>query len=125
MTPRAAQTDSGFSLLEVMVALAVFSLGALALLNVLGEGTRTQVITENRAIARIIAENQLVSAMALSQPPETGTQKGTEEALLRNWEWEMTVAPTDDTRILRIDVRVREEGQTQTIAELSSFRSSQ
>lgn len=115
--------DGGFSLLEVMVALAVFSLGALALLNVLGESTRAQSAISGRALARIVAENRLVEAMATQDPPQPGTYSGTETAAGLPLAWEMTVAPSPDPAILRIDVRVRTEGGTQTIADISTFRS--
>jgi len=118
-----APAAAGFSLLEVVVALAVFSLGALALLNVLGESTRSQTAASDRAIARIVAENRLVEAMATTAPPPAGSSTGVETAMGRNWAWEMTVAPSPDPAILRIDVRVHEEGARQTIADLSTFRS--
>ncbi len=116
-------SESGFSLLEVMVALAVFSLGALALLNVLGESSRSQSAAADRAIARIVAENRLVEAMAVTTAPTQGTSSGVEEAMGRNWTWEVIVAPSPDPAILRIDVRVRADGGAQTIADLSTFRS--
>lgn len=115
--------ESGFSLLEVMVALAVFSLGALALLNVLGESSRSQTVAADRAIARIVAENRLVEAMAATTALAPGAFSGVEEAMGREWDWEMTVAPSPDPAILRIDVRVRASGAPQTIADLSTFRS--
>ena len=118
-----ANNEAGFSLLEVIVALAVFSLGALALLNVIGESTRSQQANQTRAIARIVAENQLVEVMALREAPAQGSASGTERAMNRTWQWERTIAPTEEPRILRIDVRVSEQGQTQTLAEFSSFRS--
>ena len=120
MTVRA---DEGFSLLEVVVAIAVFSLGALATLNVLGQSGRNAEADEARLIAGIVAENRIAEAMAMSQPPQTGATRGTEAALSRNWEWEMRIGPSPEPRILRIDVSVREAGRQQVLAEYSSFRS--
>ena len=120
MTVRA---DEGFSLLEVVVAIAVFSLGALATLNVLGQSGRNAEADEARMIAGIVAENRIAEAMAMSQPPQTGATRGTEAALSRNWEWEMRIGPSPEPRILRIDVSVREAGRQQVLAEYSSFRS--
>ena len=120
MTVRA---DGGFSLLEVVVAIAVFSLGALATLNVLGQSGRNAEADEARMIAGIVAENRIAEAMAMSQPPQTGATRGTEAALSRNWEWEMRIGPSPEPRILRIDVSVREAGRQQVLAEYSSFRS--
>ena len=120
MTVRA---DEGFSLLEVVVAIAVFSLGALATLNVLGQSGRNAEADEARMIAGIVAENRIAEAMAMSQPPQTGATRGTEAALSRNWDWEMRIGPSPEPRILRIDVSVREAGRQQVLAEYSSFRS--
>lgn len=116
------RSESGFSLLEVVVAIAVFSLGALATLNVLGQSGRNAEADETRLIAGIVAENRIAEAMALSRPPAAGATRGTEMALSRNWDWEMRVGPSPEPRILRIDVSVREAGREQVLAEFSSFR---
>lgn len=120
--PSPSGPEAGFSLLEVIVALAVFSLGALALLNVLGESNRSQAANHTRAIARIVAENQLVEVMALREPPPQGSTSGLTNQMGRTWEWQRTIAPTEEPRILRISVTVREQGAPQTLAEFSSFR---
>lgn len=117
-----ARAEAGFSLLEVMVSLAVFSLGALALLNVVGESGRAQAASGERALALIVAENRLVEAMAASRPPPTGETSGEETMLGQIWSWRVGVAPTSDPRILRIDVRVTEKGSEGTLAELATFR---
>ena len=114
--------EDGFSLLEVVVAVAVFSLGALAVINVLGQGSLAATAAESRAVAAIIAENRLAEAMAQTTPPPSGATRGSENALARSWDWEMRVAPSPEPRIIRIDVSVREAGGKQTLAMLSSFR---
>jgi len=119
---RATRREDGFSLLEVVVAVAVFSLGALAVINVLGQGSRETVADESRAVAAIVAENRLAEAMAQSRPPASGLTRGAETALARTWDWEMRVGPSPDPRILRIDVDVRANGGKQLLASLSSFR---
>ena len=115
-------SEGGFSLLEVVVAIAVFSLGALAVINVLGEDTRSAVADERRAVATIVAENRLAEAMATMRPPATGVTHGTEVALSRSWDWEVRIGPSPQPRILRVDVSVREAGSAQVLAEFSSFR---
>ncbi len=119
--PRSSHQD-GFSLLEVVVAVAVFSLGALAVINVLGQGSLATVADEERAVAAIVAENRLAEAMAQATPPASGVTRGSETALARSWDWEMLVGPSPQPRILRIDVTVHKTGGKQTLAALSSFR---
>lgn len=117
-----ARVEAGFSLLEVVVAIAVFSLGALATMNVLGQSGRSASAEEARMIAGIIAENRIAEALGMTRPPATGTTSGVEQAMGRDWTWEMRVAPSPEPRILRIDVSVREADGTQILSEFSSFR---
>lgn len=118
----AARPDAGFSLLEVVVAIAVFSLAALAVMNVLGESSRNAAADEARLIAGIVAENRIAEAMTTRRPPQAGATRGTERAMDRDWDWEMRVAPSPDPRILRIDVSVRQAGNAAALSEFSSFR---
>lgn len=113
---------NGFSLLEVVVALAVFSLGAVALLNVLGESGRAYTAHQDRFIALIVAENRLVEAMALSRPPPPGETSGVEQMLGREWSWRLTTAPTADPRILRLDASVSLKGDLAPQASVATFR---
>lgn len=117
--------DAGFSLLEVVVAIAVFSLGALAALNVLGESGRNAAADEERLIAGVVAENRIAEALGALAPPAIGSTSGIEHAMARDWEWAMVVGPTTEPRILRIDVKVRKPGQTNILSEFSSFRRAQ
>src|SRR5690606_12602256 len=66
---RADRRAWGFSLIELLVALAVFSLVALALLNLAGENTRTAVVIEERVLAGVVADNRAIEVM-LATPSE-------------------------------------------------------
>ena len=117
--------EDGFSLLEVVVALTVVSLAALAVVDVLGQGVRATGADEARTLAAIVADNRLAEVMAGTAPPAVGETSGVDHQLSRSWAWEMNVGPSPQPRILRIDVVVREAGERQVLAELSSFRSPQ
>lgn len=117
-----ARADPGFTLIEVLVALAIMSLAVLALLNLAGENSRAAGATEARAMAAVVAENRAVEDMAAPVPPVLGDSAGTEIAGGRNWRWTRTVAATADPRVLRIDVRVVPDGGDRTAAEVAVFR---
>lgn len=57
-----ARASGGFSLLELIVALAIFGMAVVGLLNLSGESTRTVVVLEERALAAVVAENQAIEA---------------------------------------------------------------
>lgn len=117
------KTPRGFSLVEMLVAVAVLSLVALALLNLAGENTRTALVVEERVLAGIVADNRAVEAM-LSTPAELATQDaGTESAGDREWRWTRTVHRTGADAVVRIDIDVLPAGEERVAAEAHVFRS--
>ena len=101
----------GFRLIEMLVALAVFSLVALTMIRLASENTRTAVHVENRLLAGIIAENLAVEAFASPNPPDMGLAQGDIDMAGRRWSWRRTVSPTDQAGLVRMDVAVLLEGQ--------------
>ena len=122
---RADRPAQGFSLIELLVALAVFSLVALALLNLAGENTRTAVVIEERVLAGVVADNRAVEAMLATSSQLAAQSAGSESAGDRDWRWTRTVSPTDMDAIVRIDVTVMPAGEDRVTAEASVFRSVQ
>lgn len=118
-------SDAGFSLVEMVVALAVFSLAVLGLLNLAGENTRTAIVIEERVLAGVVADNRAVEAMTLEVPELAGATSGTETAGDRIWRWTREISPTDDDAIVRIDIIVMPETEDRIAAEASLFRSTQ
>ncbi|WP_119681665.1 type II secretion system minor pseudopilin GspI [Indioceanicola profundi] len=113
--------EVGFTLTEVLVALVVFSIGAVALLNVHGENIRAAAHVEERLLAGIVAENMLVETMTgPSRPP--GTASGAVELAGRDWDWTRIIAVTPDPDMLRVDISVRAAGREQVLAVLTGFR---
>lgn len=100
----------GFSLLEMLVALAVFSLGALALLHLTGEATRSAVRVEERTLAGVVADNRAIEAVIAPTAP-VGLSDGVDQLAGRDWAWRREVAATDDPAILRISVQARIDGR--------------
>ena len=118
-----AEPAAGFSLIEMLVALAVFSLAVLGLLNLSGESTRTAVAIEERVLAAVVADNIAVEAATLDVRALADEASGSEDAGGRDWRWTRRAEPTADPSLLRIDIRVSPPGEQRTAAELSLFRS--
>ena len=77
---RSRDPRAGFSLLETLVAFAVFALAALALINLAGENTRAATHVETRVLSGIVADNIVVQALTL--PAATAGTKA--RALVRH-----------------------------------------
>ena len=102
--PRNAST--GFTLIEMMVALAVFSLAALALIRLEGATIRGASILDSTLTAQMVARNDAIEAMTDARAPTIGIAKGVEQNGARAWNWTRETRPTGDSGIVRIDVEV-------------------
>lgn len=101
-----AGAGNGFTLIEVMVALAVFSLAALALLRLEGATIRSTDTLGRTLEAGLVARNVAIEAVTDARPPTLGPAGGTAVEGGRSWTWTRQVSPTGDPRVLRIDVTV-------------------
>lgn len=117
---RRCSARSGFTLIEMLVAMAVFSLAALALLNLAGENTRSATRVETRVLGGVIAENMAVQAFALPNPPAFGETRGQTPMAGRSWTWVQSVTQTAQPGVIRIDVTVLDGADT--AATLTVFR---
>lgn len=118
MTDRRARRD-GFTLVEMLVAMAVFGLSAMALLNLAGENTRSAARVESRTLGGVVADNLVVEAV-IAPSLSDGVSNGRTNLAGRDWSWTRIVAPTDVADIQRVEVRVsNEEGQA---ADRTAFR---
>jgi general secretion pathway protein I len=116
------RTEAGFTLLEMLVALAVLSLAVLALVNLAGENVRSEAAIEARVFAGVVADNRAVEALTSAVPPPIGASEGSEEAANRMWRWTRKVSATAEPGILRIDIAVRGRDSDQVLSAVTLFR---
>ena len=106
MADRARQGEGGFTLLEMLVALAVFSLAALALVRLQGVTLRTAADLDSKAMGQIVARNLMVDVQTDPVRPSIGEEDGEVSNGGRRWRWSRVVKPTDDRRLLQVDLTV-------------------
>jgi general secretion pathway protein I len=121
--PSRGRVAAGFTLIEMLVALAVFALAVLGLLNLAGESTRTAVAIEERVLAAAVADTIAVDAATLDVRALAADAAGREHAGGRDWQWTRSTTPTADPSLLRVDIRVSPADGSQVAAELALFRS--
>jgi general secretion pathway protein I len=117
---------NGFTLLEVLVALAVFAVAAIALMRVSESQLQLSSRLEDKTFAHWVALN-MVSEMQSNQDwPELGEQTGKVTMAGREWKIVVKTAVTPISRVRRIDVTVgiapKDFSETmETITMLSGF----
>lgn len=103
---RVRSAEHGFTLIEIMVALAVFSLAVLALLRLETATIRGASTLDDSLIAGLVARNVANDAITEAQPPAAGRTAGSEVNDGRAWNWVRNVRGTGNASIVRIDVAV-------------------
>ncbi|WP_156028537.1 type II secretion system minor pseudopilin GspI [Sphingobium chlorophenolicum] len=111
--------QQGFTLLEMLVALAVFSLAALALVRLQGVTLHTAADLDSKAMAQIVARNLMVEVQTDPTPPSLGNEEGDVDNGGRRWHWSREVKATDDKRLLQINLTV--DGQAGSSPVVLSF----
>ncbi|MCY1671268.1 type II secretion system minor pseudopilin GspI [Novosphingobium sp. SL115] len=99
---------NGFTLLELLVALAVFAIAALALLQMEGASISRTADLDQRLLREIVAQNMAAEILSDPAPPSTGTATGTITNAGRSFQWTRAVAPLADYGVLGITLTVRE-----------------
>ena len=105
-TPVSRSAQQGFTLLEMLVALAVFSLAALALVRLQGVTLRTAADLDSKAMGQIVVRNLMVDMQTDPVPPSIGEEDGEVENAGRRWHWRRIVKATDNQKLLQVDLTV-------------------
>lgn len=101
--------EQGMTLLEVMVALVIFSTAALALMNSVSLNVRFTHGLGDMLQASWVAENQLAEAKLSNTSFPDAQQTGTEMMGGRNWTWRKQRVKTAENRFAD-EVQVYAEG---------------
>lgn len=97
----------GFTLVEVLVALAVVGIAMLALMSSAGHYTRQSAELRDRMIAGWVASDRLTRYRVAGEFPDASVESGRVEQAGEDWVWRAVITPApgeDDMR--RIDVTV-------------------
>lgn len=106
MSPWCARAR-GFTLIEVLVALAIVVLGMAAVMSALTSSADTLVYLHDKTFAQWVALNQIATLRLSGQQPPTGTSEGDTDFAGRHWHWRQEVLETEIPGARRIDVSVR------------------
>lgn len=117
---------SGFTLLEIMIAVAVFAIVSAALVKNAALTVRQTRLIEEKTIAYWIAENQLAQIRAARRSadsfPGVGTDRLSVNMADRDWDVVVDTESTENEGVRRVEVSVYTEGDAdRAVASLTGF----
>lgn len=112
----------GFTLIEVMLALAVFSIAGIALLSAASNNARNIGYLETKMFADWVASNQLVTVNLEEKWPPKNNLKGEVELAGRAWFWQQKVVKTNDKdmRAVIMEVRAKKDDEL-AVSSLTTY----
>jgi len=120
--PRLRCARRGFTLVEVLVALAIVSVALLAALRAAGLGTNNVGELRSRLLAGWVAQNLLAEQKARGDWPLPGIQSGAANQAGIEFRWREEVSATPNTAFRRVDISVFEAPEeSHSLAHLTGF----
>jgi general secretion pathway protein I len=109
----------GFTLIEVVVALAIVALGMFAVFKAIGDTTSNIGYLRDRSMAAWIADNRITEIRLSGEYPSVDKTEGDTEYAGRRWHWTAVISQTPVEGLRRIDIGVRREGDAEDSALVS------
>ena len=105
------QHNRGMTLLEVLVALAIFATAAISVMRSVSQHINTLSYLEQKTFASFIVDNQMSLVMLAGAP--TSVKTGKTEMAGREWYWKVTPVETEVGFIAAFDVSVALDKEVQ------------
>jgi general secretion pathway protein I len=112
---------SGFTLVEILVALAVLAIALTATAHALGSAIDTTSALRERTLARWVAEDRLTELELRGEWPALDTKEGDATMGGRRFHWVQETGVTPLTRLRRVEVSVMLPGAKVALARLTGF----
>jgi len=121
-----AGTTRGFTLIEMLVALAIVAIAMSTISSGYVSMVHNTDSLKERTLARWIAENRIARLHIETPWPEIGVRDGSLEYAGLKWHWSETTQASPDPDFRRIQIEVRRDGnQNATLSMVSYARNPQ
>ena len=97
----------GFTLIEVLVALAIVAIGMAAVLGTLTSSASTVLYLHDKTLAQWIALNHIAEVRLTGNQPPVGNADGDLDYAGQKWHWRQETVATAIPGMVRMDVMVR------------------
>lgn len=118
---KAAPNCRGFTLIEVMVALAIAALGLAAVAASVSQMVDAAMSMQQRSYANWIAQNKIAELRLANVVPEVSSTSGQTQYAGLEWEWRANVSETGVENLYRVDVSISQPGSEEILRTVSGF----
>ncbi len=112
---------SGFTLVEVLVALAILAIALAAVLRAMGQAIDLSTDLRERTLALWVAEERATEYQLKRDWPGLDTKEGTMEFGGREWRWRDRISSTPLAELRRVDIEIRTPNSPDVLAHLAVF----
>ena len=111
----------GFTLVEMLVAVAVLAIAMAAILSSMARYADQAAFLREKTVALWIAHNRLTLIELAPQFPNIGRTDGEQTMAGVKWKWVADVQKTSDDHLRRVNLSVRSEARKDDAITLSGF----
>lgn len=113
--------QKAFTLIEVMVALAIVAISLAIIMTAISEGLGTARDLRDRTFAIWIAQNKISELRLANSIPEVGETSGEIQFGHQDWLWEASVTESGVENLLRVDVAVSHVDSEEVVRTVTGF----
>ena len=126
MSPSASRLSpsgtNGFTLLEVMVAVAILGVVLVSLLGLASRSEQDVMLAERITTATLLAKGKMTETLIAKSLTLTEDEGEFEEEDFKDYRWKKIISPTPIAKLMEVRVAVLwKEGERQEMVELVSY----
>ena len=121
MIENRSDRNAGFTLIEIMVALAIAGLSLAAVAAAVSQMVDAGSAMQERTYASWIAQNTITELRLSNELPEVSSTSGEVLYASIEWDWRATISETGVENLFRVDVEVSYAGSDDIIRTVTGF----
>jgi general secretion pathway protein I len=115
-----ARSNRGFTLIEMLVAMAILAVGMGAIIKASAENAANAAYLRDREVARWIAADRLTELQVTDTWGSKTSYSGDVDMLGIRWYWQARIRKVQDPDLRRVDVEVRRDRDSESYLFSSS-----